>query len=98
MWDATPEITRAVTPRDVIHRPKTGFGAPLRAWLHGPLGTLLNDTLSEAALRRRGLFDQGAVRRLLALDRAGRVDASYPLFAVLCVELWCRRFLDGGSG
>lgn len=83
-----------ILPHDVIYRPKTGFGAPLRAWLRGPLKELVSDILSADSLRRRGWFDPEAVVRLLEADRVGRVDAAYPLFAVLCVELWGRTFLD----
>lgn len=82
-------------PRDLIVRPKTGFGVPLRAWLRGPLRPMLEDILSAQALRRRGLFDPSGVARLMAADRAGRTDGAYPLFALLCLELWCRIFLDG---
>jgi asparagine synthase (glutamine-hydrolysing) len=84
-----------ILPADVIYRPKTGFGAPFRAWLHGPLKSLFRDTLSEAAIRRRGLFNPRSVTRLIELDRTGRVDAGYTLLALLCVEIWCRIFLDG---
>jgi asparagine synthase (glutamine-hydrolysing) len=82
-------------PRDLIYRRKTGFGVPLRAWLRGPLAGLLADTLSTESLRRRGLFDPIGVRRLIELDRGGRIDGAYSIFALLCVELWCRTFLDG---
>ena len=82
-------------PQELIYRPKTGFGVPLRAWLRGPLAELLGDILSPASIARRGLLDAGAVQRLVLLDRAGRLDAAYPLFALLCLELWCRIFLDG---
>lgn len=83
-----------ILPNDVIYRPKTGFGAPLRAWLHGPLMPLLEETLSSTAMRSRGIFQLSEVRRLMRLDRTGQVDASYSLFAILCMELWCRMFLD----
>ena len=82
-------------PRDVIYRPKTGFGAPVRAWLRGPWRTLVGDVLSPAAVRSRGIFDPAAVDRLVALDRTGRVDGAYLLLALVVLELWCRRFLDG---
>lgn len=81
-------------PRNVIHRPKSGFGAPLRHWLRHPLRPLVDDVLSDASLRRRGLFDPGPVRELVELDRAGRVDGAYALFAMMCIELWCRMFVD----
>jgi asparagine synthase (glutamine-hydrolysing) len=81
-------------PRDVIYRPKSGFGAPLRTWLKHDLRPMVRDTLDPAALRRRGIFDPAAVQRLIDLDAAGKVDGTYTIYALMCVELWCRRFLD----
>ncbi len=81
-------------PRDVIYRPKTGFGAPLRRWLRNELRPLVEDVLSPRALKLRGLFDPIAVQKLLQSDREGRVDAAYPIFAMICIELWCQIFLE----
>lgn len=92
-WVLT-ESMRGILPDQVLNRPKTGFGAPLRSWLHGPLRVLLNDSLSPATLRRRGLFDPAGVQQLIADDAAGRVDGAYALLALLCVELWCQSFID----
>jgi asparagine synthase (glutamine-hydrolysing) len=81
-------------PREVIYRAKTGFGVPLRRWLDVELRDTVDDLLSEGAVARRGLFDPDAVRGLVDRDRAGRVDGSYTIFALLCLELWCRGFID----
>jgi asparagine synthase (glutamine-hydrolysing) len=59
------------------------------------LRPLVDDLLSPRSLRSRGLFDPVAVQRLVDLDRARRVDGAYNVFGVMCVELWCRIFLDG---
>lgn len=81
-------------PRDVIYRPKSGFGAPVRRWMRFDLRGMLADVLSEDSLRRRGLFDVSAVQRLIAANDSGRVDASYTLLSLMCTELWCRRYSD----
>ena len=81
-------------PRDVIYRPKTGFGAPLRRWMRHELREILGDLLSTQSLRRRGLFDPQAVHRLISDNDAGRRDAAYTLLSLLCIEIWCRHFLD----
>lgn len=81
-------------PKDVIHRPKTGFGAPLRRWIRFELRDLVMDLLGEPALKRRGLFEPAAVRRLIESNERGQIDASYTILALMCVELWCRRFID----
>lgn len=79
---------------EILSRPKTGFGVPLRAWMRGPLAPMCRDLLSKQALSRHGLFDATAVERLHSADAAGTIDASFTLFSVMCIELWCRRFLD----
>ncbi len=81
-------------PREVIYRPKTGFGVPLRRWLRHELREAVEDLLSERSLASRGLFDPDAVARLRRYDAAGRIDAAYPLLALCAIELWCRVFLD----
>ena len=81
-------------PHDVIYRPKTGFGAPLRRWMRFELRELLNDLLSTQSLNRRGLFDPSAVQKLIQDNDSGRSDAAYTLFSLMCIEIWCRRFLD----
>lgn len=81
-------------PHDIVHRPKNGFGVPLRRWMQHELREFMDAHLSEENLRRRGLFDANRVRQLIADNSAGRLDASYTLFSVLCVELWCKSYLD----
>ena len=81
-------------PRDVIYRAKSGFGAPLRRWMRFELRELLGDYLSPGSLSRRGLFEPAAVQRLIAANDAGKVDGSYTLLSLLCIEIWCRRFMD----
>jgi asparagine synthase (glutamine-hydrolysing) len=81
-------------PREVLYRGKTGFGAPLRNWLRGDLRNLVDDVLSEEAIVSRGLFDPAGVRRMIELDRARRFDGSYTIFSMMCIELWCRMFVD----
>jgi len=81
-------------PQDVIWRTKAGFGAPLRHWLRSELRPIVDDVLSDRALRERGLFDPKGVHELVEADRERRVDAAYSIFAMVCIELWCRMFVD----
>jgi asparagine synthase (glutamine-hydrolysing) len=84
-------------PHDVIYRPKSGFGAPLRRWMRHELRPLLGDLLSVDSLKRRGLFEPAAVQQLIARNDSGRVDAAYTLLSLLNIEIWCRRFVDDPS-
>jgi asparagine synthase (glutamine-hydrolysing) len=81
-------------PHEVIYRPKSGFGAPLRRWLRRELRPMIDDLLSPEVVRRRGIFNPQAVNRLISLDRSGRIDGTYSIFSLLCIEMWCQMFID----
>ncbi len=84
-------------PHDVIYRPKSGFGAPLRRWLRVELRDWLSDILSFQRLQKRGLFDPQAVHQLIEANAQGRIDASHTLFSLACIEVWCKFFIDQES-
>jgi asparagine synthase (glutamine-hydrolysing) len=83
-----------VLPREVLHRPKRGFGAPMGAWLKGALSELLGNALSRQSLEARGLLNAEPVARLIEDHRANRVDGTDKLLALLNLEIWCRVYLD----
>jgi asparagine synthase (glutamine-hydrolysing) len=81
-------------PHQVIYRPKTGFGMPLRVWMREELKDLQEDLLSPQALRNRGFFDSNAVQNLRAANERGQIDATYTLLSMMSIEIWSRIFLD----
>lgn len=81
-------------PREVIYRPKSGFTAPLRRWIRSDLRPMVSDLLGPDSIRRRGLFRPEAVDALVHANQDGRVDANHTILSLLCIEVWCRAFLD----
>lgn len=81
-------------PREIIDRPKAGFGVPLRAWLGTSLRPMLEELLDPKIVTDRGVFDPVAAAALKRDTLAGRVDGSYTLLGMMAIELWTRRFID----
>ena len=79
-------------PKEIIYRPKTGFGVPLRSWIKYELREIIGDLLSVDSLRKRGLFDPNAVNSLISDNKLGKIDASYTIFSLLCIEIWFKKF------
>jgi len=82
-------------PREILDRKKRGFGAPVGAWLRKGLETLVDDTLNETQVRKRGLCDPAVVNEILEAHRAQTSDHTDHLLALINLELWCRIYLDG---
>jgi asparagine synthase (glutamine-hydrolysing) len=86
-----------ILPREVLQQPKAGFAAPVDYWLAHDLKEMVDDLLSPAQLRHRGLFQPAAVQRYIDEHRSGRHDWSMQLWQFLTLELWMQTFLDGGA-
>ena len=91
------KAAETLLPREVVWRKKAGFGAPIRSWLRGPLRPMVEELLSEEAIRRRGLFRPQEVRRIIDLNLSGREDYNLQVFQLLNLELWHREFIDGAA-
>jgi len=79
---------------DLLHRPKRGFGAPIREWFRGASGEELGALIMNSSLSRRKLFDYKFIQRLLDEHQRGARDWSFHLWALLNVSLWYDRWID----
>nr|MBA2504684.1 asparagine synthase (glutamine-hydrolyzing) [Thermoleophilaceae bacterium] len=83
-----------VLPKEIVHRPKAGFGAPLRSWLVKDLAPMIDDLLSPEAVRSRGLLDPAEVARIIKANREGSEDNALRMWALMTLELWHHEFVD----
>jgi len=88
---------RDILPAEVLRQPKAGFAAPVDYWLAHDLRTMVDDLLSPAQLRKRGMFKSEAVQRFIHEHRTGRQDWSMQLWQFLTLELWMQAFVDGSA-
>ncbi|MCM1266983.1 MAG: asparagine synthase (glutamine-hydrolyzing) [Bacteroidales bacterium] len=59
------EIAYDYIPRELLDRPKVGFGVPLDKWLRGPLKERLLSYTESDMLKRQNLFDVPYVQKLV---------------------------------
>jgi asparagine synthase (glutamine-hydrolysing) len=83
-----------VLPRDLLYRPKRGFGAPVEGWFRGASSAELESRVMNSTLRRRGLFDYTYIARLFAEHRRGARDWGFHLWALLNLSLWYERWIE----
>lgn len=75
-------------PEHLTERPKMGFGAPVGAWLRGPLRAWAEDLLDERRLLEQGFFVAGAIREVWTAHCNGREERGAELWNLLMFQAW----------
>jgi asparagine synthase (glutamine-hydrolysing) len=75
-------------PRDLIERPKMGFGIPIDAWLRGPLREWAGDLIGDSTLESDGYLDASLVRQKWAEHASGLRNWQHELWCVLMFQAW----------
>ena len=82
------QVLYKYVPKELIERPKVGFGIPLHDWLRGPLKGWAEDLLDADRLEREGYFHAAPIRAMWAEHVSGKKNAAHALWGVLMFQAW----------
>jgi asparagine synthase (glutamine-hydrolysing) len=82
------QVLYQYVPKELIERPKAGFGIPLGEWLRGPLRDWVESSLDEKRLVREGYFNVHYIRNLWHAHLSGKRNNQSLLWSVLIFQAW----------
>ena len=84
------DVLYKYVPKDMIERPKMGFGVPLAEWMRGELRVWCEDLLNEKKLNDDGFFNSKLIREKWNEHLKGDVDWHHELWNVLIFQAWLK--------
>lgn len=81
-----------ILPKEILKRPKKGFGIPIAEWLKGRLNPLMHDLLDANRLKKQGLFNAQFVHKLIKEHETNSASHHKQLWTLLVFQLWSENF------
>ncbi|NRB40942.1 MAG: asparagine synthase (glutamine-hydrolyzing) [Pseudomonadales bacterium] len=85
------QVLYRYVPKDIVDRPKMGFGIPLSAWLKGELKDWAIHLLDQKKLEQQGYINVKLVKSAWNEHQDGEKDHSFRLWTVLMFQLWLEK-------
>jgi asparagine synthase (glutamine-hydrolysing) len=82
------QVLNKYVPRNLVERPKMGFGIPIGSWIKKELRSWAEALLDADRLKREGIFDPVAIRQKWMEHVSGERDWHYYLWNILTFQAW----------
>nr|MDQ2901616.1 asparagine synthase C-terminal domain-containing protein [Acidobacteriota bacterium] len=82
------QVLKKYVPRELVERPKIGFGVPIHAWLRGPLREWAESLIDPTRMLREGYLNPEPVQRKWREHLSGKQNCADALWGVLMFQAW----------
>lgn len=87
------QVLYKYVPKELVERPKMGFGVPLDNWLRGPLRDWAEDLLDEKKIKRDEFLNPEPIKKLWKEHLSGKRNWQYLLWDVFVFQAWKKRWM-----
>lgn len=88
------QIVHDYVPKEMMERPKMGFGVPVFAWLRSDLRYYAEEFMSDASFEKHGLFKMDGVKIIIQQFYKGDRNYNSLFWYLLMFQMWYKKWMD----
>ena len=88
------EIVHKYLPKEMMNRPKMGFGIPIAEWLLTDLKYLVDLYLNETYIESQAIFNNGEIQRLRKSFYNGKTELAEKVWFLLTFQMWFDKWIN----
>ena len=87
------KVLERYLPKEMIYRPKQGFGIPMQEWFEQKLQKLFETYLSKEKLGEHKLFDYPSIQKIYSdFKQSNSLNTTNKLWFILVFQLWYQKY------
>jgi len=88
------EIVHKHLPKQMMDRPKMGFGIPIANWLQNDLKPFVMEYLSDSFITRQNIFNKLEIKRLTDKFFNGQNEKADIIWYLLMFQMWYDKWIN----
>lgn len=87
------EIAHRYLPKELMERPKMGFGIPVVEWLSNDLKPLVDELFTTTYLEKQNIFNVNEIQRLLHAFNNGKKERAEKIWFLFMFQMWYNEWM-----
>ncbi len=88
------EIVHKYLPREMMDRPKMGFGIPIAAWLKKELKPFVDHYFEEGFITKQNIFRNNEIQRIKNSFYQGKIERAEKIWYLLMFQMWYDKWMN----
>ena len=87
------QIVHKYVPKQMMERPKMGFGIPIADWLKKDLKMFVDEAMEEGFIKKQGLFSVDEIKKLHKQFYNGKEQLHTKIWYLLMFQMWYKKWM-----
>ncbi len=88
------EIVHKHIPKEMMDRPKMGFGIPIASWLQNDLKQYVDLYLDEGFVTKQNIFNNSEIQRIKCSFYNGKLERAEKIWYILMFQMWYDKWMN----